>query len=225
MNRLKEKKILKKPLFGAATSMILIVFVVVISLILVKSGLNNLLSISSVLIFSLIFFVFAGFYYLGKLYNQTRFIRIVIGGFILFILIIIILSSFSEYYSMGLRDINVSLTTRQVNLNEMIQQNVSEEILVSFEKETYDYILINSIKFLLPLFIIYFISAIYISLFSVELMKLKELRNVKTIGILNIIYSWAGLTILGFLFLIPLAIVSYFLTIRMFLEESKKAKE
>lgn len=225
MNRLKEKKILKKPLFGAATSMILIVFVVVISLILVKSGLNNLLSISSVLIFSLIFFVFAGFYYLGKLYNQTRFIRIVIGGFILFILIIIILSSFSEYYSMGLRDINVSLTTRQVNLNEMIQQNVSEEILVSFEKETYDYILINSIKFLLPLFIIYFISAIYISLFSVELMKLKELRNVKTIGILNIIYSWAGLTILGFLFLIPLAIISYFLTIRMFLEESKKAKE
>jgi hypothetical protein len=225
MNRLKEKKILNMPLFGAATSMILIVFVVVISLILVKSGLNNLLSISSVLIFSLIFFVFAGFYYLGKLYNQTRFIRIVIGGFILFILIIIILSSFSEYYSMGLRDINVSLTTRQVNLNEMIQQNVSEEILVSFEKETYDYILINSIKFLLPLFIIYFISAIYISLFSVELMKLKELRNVKTIGILNIIYSWAGLTILGFLFLIPLAIISYFLTIRMFLEESKKAKE
>jgi len=225
MVKKEEKKILKRPFYSAANSMILIAIITLISFIFIFTNLIHWIQFLFVLVIALNFFIFTGFYYLGEKYKNKKFSKIVIIGFILFISGLIISSSFSGIYSEKLDNFNESLSNKQSNLEGLLEQNVSEEIIISFEKEITDFMLKNFLKLFWPIILGYLIFAIYFTIFSLELKKLKKLKYVKPISTLNIIYSWIWITLLGSFLAIPIGIASYILTIRMFLDESKKAKE
>lgn len=208
-----ERVILKKPLNTAGIALVSIAVFFTFSIILGMLS-SIFISILSVLSLSLIFFVFTGFYYLGKRYKSEKFSLLTIGGFIMFILVMIISSSFSGVY--------LSKIDSFLEQNNIVSSDFNEI------KSLVDNGLVNTqdmFKLVLPAILVYLLVAILITAFNISLRKLTKVEHVKQISLSNIISIWIIFIPFGYIVSFFLLIYSYILTTRMFFNESKKAKE
>lgn len=217
---------IKKPFKLGTFSLISMAFFFFLS---IASESFNLVILAS--FFSLLFFIatilsFVSIYYLGKKYKSKLVMKTVIVGFILYFAVFIFGSYyFSANYYEGYNNFSDTLLERESNLQQLIDQNMSQEIIASYEKETFNYFIEQGIPLLIPFIIIYLLFAIYSTFLGVGFIKLVKVRYSKAIGVMSIISVWLVPTIIGIFLAIPLMFATYILMILMFLDESKKAKE
>ncbi len=220
-----KDQMIKKPFFIAGVSLILIVFLSMIS-----TGLNimEIPAISvlfAIIIFSSSILTFVGYYYLGKRYQNKLLMFTVIAGFCLYILFFMLSSHGSQKYEARFLELNETISTRELVVEQLRVENASLEVIESFERETIDYLTSTFLDIFIVVLVIYFIFSIYLTVFGVGLIKLEDVKNAKIIGIFIIISVWLVPTIIGLLLAIPLLIASYVLSVLMFFKESRKAKE
>lgn len=220
----KERRV-RRPLSFAAVSLIVILVLVIASSFLSMKGFNILSSILSILVFAGTILVFVGFYYLGKRHNNQLLMKTIIAGFVLYLGFLALVSHAPENYKARFFELNDTLSARAIDLEQMKLDNISEEVIASFEVETAEYFLEKGLTLFIPILISLFIFAIYSTFFGIALIRLQKVKNSKAIGVLTILSAWLTLTLVGIILAIPLAISSYILSIFMFFDESKKAKE
>lgn len=221
----KRDSVIKKPFLTTAISLIIVFILFGFLSILNFLGLYIFSALFSIFIFIGIILSFVGFYQLGKKYKNNLLTGTVIVGFILFISIFIISSNYSEGYQKKITELNDTITTRQTNLDLLIQQNASEKIQESYEKETAEYVFNKLFPLLIPFILLYLIHAINLTLFGIAIIRLNKVKYSMSIGVLTILSVWLIPTIIGILLAIPMLFVTYVFWILMFFSESKKAKE
>ncbi len=221
----KEEQRIRKPFISAGISLIVMIILAFISVLLGEKGSIIILSFISASFLICTLLVFVGFYYIGKRYKSEFLRRVVIAGFVLFVAIALIASNVPESYEQRISGLNSTLFVREANLNQLVLENASEEVLISFEEETEEYILKEGIPLILPVLIIFLVVAIYLTLFGIGMIKLKEVKKAKWVGVLSIIVGWLMPTIIGIFLALPIGIVLHIMAIFMFFEESRKAKE
>jgi hypothetical protein len=221
----KEEQRIKKPFILAGVSLIVIVLLGIVSIILGEIGSILLSSAISALVLMGILLTFVGFYYLGNRYKNEFLKRTIIAGFILFVILGMLASNVPESYEQRISSLNNTISVREANFNQLVLENSSEEVLISFEKETEYYLIKEGIPLVLPILIAFLAIAIYSTFFGIGMIKLKEVKRAKLIGILSIVSVWLFPTIIGIFLALPIMMASYVLTIIMFFEEAKKTKE
>ena len=215
----------KKPFKLGALSLISMVFFIFLSMVSESFGLVILASFFSLLFFIAAILAFVSVYYLGKKYKSNFLMKTVIIGFILYFVIFLFGSYFSGNYYEGYKDFSDTILERESNLQEMIEQNMSQEVISSYERETFNYFVETGLPLLVPFIIIYLIFAIYSTFLGIAFIKLEKVKYSKAIGVITIVSVWLVPTIIGIFLAIPLMFANYVLMVLIFLEESKKAKE
>lgn len=221
----KQETRIKKPLITAGISLTSVLIFMIFSSVFSFLGIGILSSLFSVLSIAATIFVFVGLYYLGKNQNNNFFKIIIIAGFVLYVLSFLFISFSLVAYESDFREINETMFNREATLEALKAENVSQEVIESYEMETVQYLLQNALPFLIAFLVLYFVFAVYFTFFGIGMIKMKKVQYSKVIGVLSIISAWLPITILGIFLAVPMYMVIYVLMILMFFQESKKAKE
>lgn len=221
----KENRRIKKPFLVAAVLHLALLFLLLLSSLFNMGKLFYLSQLISIFIFIGVILIFVGYYYLGEKYNNKLLMNVILVSFILYVAS----SLFFSYDFLGYEEkamvLNETLSAKLANLEQLRLENVSQEVISSFESEIAQYLLSEILPLIILVIAFYLIFALCSTFFAIGLIRLKEVIHAKTIGILTILSVWLVPTIIGILIAIPLSIAAYILTIIMFFSESKKAKE
>lgn len=220
-----KKEFVKKPFLFAGISVVIFISFLFLSGYSSSLGFINLSSIFSAISLTSGIFVFVGYYNLGKRNKSVFLMRVIISGFVLFVLFFILGSYYSPKFEKSVIEINQSLSEKQLELENLTRLNATQEEIETVELETLSYLKDSFLPVILLAFLVYFIFALYTTFFGIALIRLKKVKYSKALGVSAIISVWLAMTVIGLLVAIPLAFASCVISAILFFDQAKRFKE
>ncbi|MEM4181631.1 MAG: hypothetical protein QXX68_00555 [Candidatus Pacearchaeota archaeon] len=212
-----EKNYIKKPfLLGFVASLVILALFLFYLIFSLFKTMPKVLS-SLIILFYLCYLVtLASFFYLGKKHNSKliKNTSIILAVFSILFLFLFFL---------------ISLTTVQKLSQNKVALGVIERISSGIHSDLTEEEAIVIISYFVPIFLYlvfsYLVFAILSTILSVKIFQLEEVKYCKFFSITNIIYVWLPITIIGFLFIIPVYMAVLIIQSLMFYELAKQNKE